>query len=366
MLSADYLNVLGDDLVSMYADYELSVITDIARRLAKMGTVTSTAAWQAQRLTESGMLYESVVKELSKITGKSETELRRLFKDAGVRAIRYDDKIYKAAGLNPPPFNLSPAMTRVLMAGLQKTGGVINNMTMTTALDAQQKFINAADLAYMQVSQGAMGYQQAIRVAVKDIGASGLEIRYPNGHTDKLDVAMRRTVLTGVNQTAGKLQEVRADEMDSDLVQTSAHIGARPSHQIWQGLVFSRSGKKYPDFVESTGYGSGEGLCGWNCRHSFYPFFEGLSQSAYSDAELERYIDKTVVYNGQEMSFYDATQQQRAIERKIRYWKRQEEALKAANESAEQETARVRAWQATMRDFVKQTKIVRQRFREQI
>jgi hypothetical protein len=86
--------------------------------------------------------------------------------------------------------------------------------------------------------------------------------------------------LTGVNQTAAEVQLRRMDEMGTDLVETTAHHGARTTpgpgpdnHAWWQGRWFSRSRKssKYPDFYEQTGYGTGPGLCGWNCRHSFFP-----------------------------------------------------------------------------------------------
>lgn len=98
-----------------------------------------------------------------------------------------------------------------------------------------------------------------------------------SGHTDTIEVAVRRAVATGVNQACGKAQEQLADDLGCDLVETTAHSGARPEHALWQGQIFSRSGKstKYPDFRRSTGYGTGAGLMGWNCRHSFNPWFEG-------------------------------------------------------------------------------------------
>jgi hypothetical protein len=368
VLTADQLDALVDPIVALYEEYNQSVINDIARRLAGLGIAKPTAAWQMQRLTESGKVYENALDELAKLTGKSESELRAMFQKAGVKALRFDDAIYRAAGLKPMPLNLSPAMAQVLAAGLRKTQGVIKNLTLTTAIDGQNAFLNAADLAYMQVSSGAMSYTQALRDGVKQMASEGLSVIQFPGRRDQLDVAMRRTLLTGVSQTTGELQTRRADEMGVDLVQTSAHIGARPSHQVWQGRIVSRSGQhsKYPDFVKSTGYGSGPGLGGWNCRHSFYPFFEGISENAYSKAELDSYASKTVKYNGEEMSFYDATQQQRGIERKIRYWKRQEGALKAAKLDASSETAKVREWQARMRDFKKQTGLIRQPERERV
>lgn len=373
MLTADQLDALLPEITDLYEEYQTSVIRDIARRLAN-ADMTSAAAWQFQRLTESGAVYENALREISKLTGKSEAELARLFKKAGVKTLEFDDRIYKEAGLNPLPLNLSPAMQSTLLAGLAKTNGMISNMTMTTAVSAQTAFIHAGDLAYLQVSSGAISYDQAIRAAIKSVGESGLSVLYPTGHVDKLDVAMRRAVLTGVSQTAGRLQDIRADEMGQDLVQTSAHIGARPEHALWQGKVFSRSGtdKRYPAFIPSTGYGTGAGLMGWNCRHSYYPFFPGISERAYNDLELETYKNKTLEYQGEQVSIYDLTQQQRAIERKIRSWKRQQAALQAGGLEASREGAKVAEWQKKMREFIaamnkqKEFTWYRQRVREQI
>jgi hypothetical protein len=366
MLTAAAFDLLIVPTTDLYEQYMNSVIQDIARRLSKLD-MTATAAWQMQRLTESGKVYEQALKELSQITGRSEKELRVAFETAGVKSMRFDDAIYRKAGFDPLPLNLSPAMQNVLAMGLQKTGGILRNMTMTTAIDAEQKFINAADLAYMQVTNGTMSYDQAIRAAVKNVASQGIDAITYAGRHDQLDTAMRRTVLTGVAQTTGNLQMARADEMGCDLVQTSAHMGARPTHEVWQGKVFSRSGTdpKYPPFTE-TGYGEVDGLCGINCRHSFYPFFEGISENTYSEETLNNYTDKTVTVNGQDMSQYEASQVQRSIERQIRDWKRQASALDAAGLDNSVETAKVRDCQAQMRSFINQTRLTRQRVREQI
>ena len=368
MLLASQFDLLVEPIVSLFQEYEETVILDIVRRLAGMDYATSMAAWQVQRLSESGSLYERILEELARVTGRSELELRRIFARAGVTAMRFDDAIYKAAGLSPLPLNLSPAMGEVLAAGLRKTGGIMRNLTMTTAISGQQAFEHAADLAYMQISTGTMSYQQAIRQAVKQVAADGLDVIHFAGRTDKLDVAMRRTVLTGVSQTVGELTMARAEEMGADLVQTSAHIGARPSHQEWQGKIFSRSGvhPKYPPFAESTGYGTVTGLSGVNCRHSFYPWLENISENAYTQETLKDMNSKTVEYNGKTLDFYSATQQQRLYERKVRYWKRQASALEAAGLDNSAEISKVRKYQATMRDFIRQTGLQRQYPREQI
>lgn len=373
MLTAYQLDVLIDPILDLYARYEQTVIEDIARRLAGMSF--SSAAWQVQRLNASGLIYKQVLKRLAQLTGQSESTLRAIFKRAGVKTMTFDDSVYAAAGLRPMPMNLSPAMARVLAEGVRKTAGLFNNLTLSTAIAAQEAYFRAADLAYMQVSSGSMSYDQAIKQAIQSVASDGLTtIRYPSGHRDHLDVAIRRTVLTGVGQTALQLQSVRADEMAQDLVQVSAHIGARnkgegpENHESWQGKIYSRSGNnsRYPNFVEVTGYGTGEGLGGWNCRHSFYPYFEGLSESAYTAEDLKNFAAETVKYNGKEMSVYDATQTQRAIERKIRFWKRQAGALEAGGIGSEAEAAKVKQWQAVMRDFIRQTGLSRQYVRERV
>jgi hypothetical protein len=368
MLTSDYLDSISNPILALYHSYEDSIIADISRRIMKMGVPTPTAAWQLQRLVESGGVYDNALREIAKLTGKSEAELRRLFRAAGVRSMRFDDSIYRAAGLDPLPLNLSTAMAQVLKIGLERTNNLMKNLTQTTALSAQQSFISGADLAYQHVVTGSMSYDQAIRQAIKSVGASGLEIVYPSGRRDKLDVAMRRAVLTGVGQTAAHLQLARMDEMGADLIATSMHVGARPEHQLWQGKVFSRSGThpKYKHFETEAGYGTVTGLAGVNCRHSFYPFFEGISQDAYDKATRDEAENKTVTYNGKQISAYEASQIQRSYERRVRYFKRQELALEAAKLDAARETAKIREYQARLRDLIKQTGRNREYIREKV
>ena len=190
-------------------------------------------------------------------------------------------------------------MMKLLQAGIDKTGRDLSNLTLTTAIRAQDAYYNAVNLAYMQVSSGTLSYQEAIKRAILSVAKEGASVLYPSGRSDKVDVAIRRAVLTGVNQTAAKMSEAYCDEAHCDYVETTAHSGARPDHEKWQGKVFCRSGKdkKYPPFSE-TGYGTGAGLCGWNCRHSFHAFFPGISAPAYTKAMLNDYKAKKYEYNG--------------------------------------------------------------------
>ena len=275
MLTASQLDLLPLPVLSLFERYHISILEDIARRIANLDYAS--AAWQAQRLNEAGLLYQDILQRIANISGESESVLRRIFQEAGVKAFRFDDRIYKAAGLKPLSLNIAPNVMEALMVGLRKTQGTLQNLVQSTAVSGQDAFYNATDLAYMQISTGTLDYNTAIRDAVTDIASQGIDvIYYASGHRDKIDVAVRRATLTGVNQTVGEMTIARADDMGVDLVETSAHIGARnkgdvpENHELWQGKVFTRgldpkNKGKYPDFEKVTGYGMITGLMGINC-----------------------------------------------------------------------------------------------------
>ena len=278
MLTFRQLDDMPDAVVDMIAVTEQEIINDMARRIAKTGAVTETAQWQLSRLEAVGAERDYILQQLSRAVDMSEEQLILLFDEAATRTLATDDRLYRAAGYDPLPLAENAYMQQLIRAGLTKTLEEYRNLTLTTAATATQQFENALDLAYQKIISGAFSYQDAIKAGIQSLTRNGLAvIQYPTGHVDYLDVAFRRATLTGVNQTAAEVQLRRMDEIETDLVETTAHHGARPSHAAWQGKWFSRSGRsdKYPDFYASTGYGTGPGLCGWNCRHSFFPVIEG-------------------------------------------------------------------------------------------
>lgn len=336
MLTPEYLDRLTDDILGMYDALSESIIEDIARRIVKTGRVTDTAAWQTKQLQEMGILYEDVMKSISEVSNYTEEELNRLFEDAAVENIRYENDIMSQAGLMPLGLKQSETMLKILKAGIEKTSRDLSNLTLTTAVRAQNAYYNATNLAYLQVSSGTLSYQEAIKRAILSTAKEGTTVLYPTGHVDKIDVAIRRAVLTGVNQTAAQMSLQFCEEMGCDYVETTAHSGARPSHAEWQGQVFCLSGRdrKYRPFSD-TGYGTGAGLCGWNCRHNFNAFWPGISTPAYTKEMLDDYNAKKYEYKGQKLTDYECSQIQRSQERKIRETRRQLAACDSASKAAQ-------------------------------
>lgn len=367
MLDPRVLDSLPDEIASLYSDVATDIIADMARRIATYDYYIPSAEHQRQMLREMGATQEMIIKRLSKMTGRSEKELQRLMQDACNDALETDKEYYKRHGKEVPT-EMSVTMRSILQAGYRSTNKMFVNLTHTTATEGSTQIVQALDKAWLQVKTGGFDVNTAIRNAIKGIARKGIySVGYASGRKETLEVAVRRAVLTGINQTAAEMQLQLASEVDSDLVETTAHAGARPSHTVWQGKIFSLSGKsgKYPDFRTSTGYGTGAGLCGWNCRHSFFPHFEG-EQRAYTSEELADYNKKTIVYNGESYTEYEATQIQRRNERQIRRWKREKAALEAAGEDTTEAETKLQIWRAEQLHFIKETGLKRQRDREMI
>lgn len=290
--------------------------------------LTAQDKWQIETLQQAGYLLEDIQKDIAKATRLQQTEIAEAMEDAGVKALDYDDKIYQSVGLSPTALEQSPELIRLMQRNYEATLGEWNNFTRTTAEEMQKVYINGLDRVYNLVSTGAMSYTQAIKEMIDYLILFGVFITYPSGHRDTLEAAILRALRTGISQATAEIQLARMDEFDIDLVLTSSHLGARPSHQEWQGRVFSRSGRnaKYPPFIESTGYGSVGGLCGANCRHSFSPCFEGM------DNPFEQYDSE------ENLKQYEKEQRQRVLERRIRDTKRQVLGLKEAVGACESET----------------------------
>lgn len=368
MLRPEYLAGLPDPILALYEQAELDILRNMAERISRYDYWIPAADWQNVKLKEAGRLQEDILRILARYSGKTETELRSLMEKAATEGLRSDRSVYEAHGETVPPFSDSEVLVNTLNAGYRATRQTMRNLTRTTANTASQQFERALDRAWMQVKSGAFSYDQAVVSAIKDLAAKGVEsIRYPTGHTDTIETAVRRAVVTGINQTTLRLQDALAEEMDCDLVEVSAHAGARPSHAVWQGKIYSRSGesKKYPKLSTATGYGTGAGLGGWNCRHNMYPYYEG-SPRAYTDEQLKEYNAKSITYNGRKMTEYDASQVQRSIERNIRRWKREYAALEAAKQDTGPAAAKLRSWRERERDFLAQTGLKKQSARSQV
>ena len=362
MLPPSYLDQMPDAFVQLWQQVEDEILQDVARRIGKMDKVTPTANWQLWRYQQTEALRNDVVKLLARYSGKSETAIRKLLLQAATEAMEREDAIYYHYDMEPTPFEESAALNNLLDAGARQTCGTWQNLTATTANTVTGAFERTLDAAWLKVSTGAFDYKTAVKQAVDSLADEMPMVTYPSGHKDSIEVAARRAVLTGVNQTTGKLQVARMDEMGCEFVETTAHGGARPSHAEWQGRRFHRGGavdykgRHYPDFEAATGYGTGAGLCGWNCRHTFFAVFPELGDPPqWTQEQLRELNARDIEWNGKKYTAYEISQMQRARERNVRRWKKRYLAEDAAGLDPTDAAVRLRAARQSLAEFAQAT-----------
>ena len=315
MLTENDFKLLEKQATKLYGDLEIEIIQEIAERIANVGYANTVVYNNAVILQEMGVMYQDIINMVAEYNEVSASQIQNIFETAGIKSLKQDDTIYKMAGLNPQGLNES--MQQLLSATAKNTQNNLSRLTQTTAVTSQNQFITAMNKAYMEVSTGVKSYSQSIIDTIKSVSKTGAYVEYPSGQHRSIETATRMNILTSINQMSGRLQLMRAEEMGWDLMEISAHSGARPEHAEWQGKVVSRSGQKgYLNFKD-IGYGTATGFQGVNCRHTWFPYYKG-STLTYTDKELNKLKNETVMYNGKKISKYDATQIQRKMERQIR------------------------------------------------
>lgn len=342
-LTPEQLQAIPESLIELFRGLEEFIIDDIARRIAKSGILTETAKWQLERANDLSM--DNIEKEIERVLGLANKELENTFKQSALTSVEAENELYKKALGKEIKIKGNKKFKKILEAIVKQTKGELKNISQTLGFarivngrivysDIAKFYQDAVDLALMKVNSGVSDSNTAIKQAVKLLADSGLRtVDYENGWSNRVDVAVRRAVVTGSNQMCHKMTELTMDELGAEYVETTAHAGARTGkglsgpadHASWQGQVFCYKGKsdKYPDFVSSTGYGTGEGLAGYNCRHSFSPFFPGISKRAYSEEHLNNIDPEPFEYDGKTYTYYEALQRQRKLETSIRQKKRE-------------------------------------------
>lgn len=372
--SPEVLDALPEELAELYRNLENTMLEEICSRLKASGELNEVTVLDIQALRSHGISQQEIERAIQRTTNIGEKELNKLFDDVVERNQKYYTSLIDRTDVTAPKTLLSIEDTYAIY---EQTRQTFRNITqsMSFLLDNGRTMLRPAsayqwalDNAVLQIQSGAVSYNQAISGAVKQLADSGIKTaEYQSGHMDQIDVAVRRAIMTGINQLCQQYSEQSMDYLETDLVEVSAHIGARntgtgpENHESWQGKIYRWSKKpkqssgRYPDFIASTGYGTGPGLGGWNCRHHFYPFVEGVMEPTYSKSDLRAMEGKKreISFEGKQYDGYTATQKQRQIERTIRKLKREQTAYKAAGLTEEYQavTARIRRLNAEYKAF---------------
>lgn len=324
---------LSTDLVALYASQ-----MPVSERLAMLSP------------SDIAMAAQSVARKAVKLLARHSAIIDRAAVGAVERALRRSTTTDVAAlgkTLSWLPESVADHLNATTAASISAIRTVIQRDNLAMAQAAKDAYLRSAMQAVAEVNGHQKPWEKACRDAVLKLADEGVRIvDYKSKAVAQADVAVRRHIRTQTVQTGAANTLHLLEKTGHDLVQTSSHGGAREEHAVWQGRIFSLSGKssKYPDFREATGYGDVAGLCGANCRHSFGVYIEGQPKRYSTDPDEEQGRDRDEVYK--------ATQKQRYHEREIRRLKREAVALESASLDNTEERLKIGAHQKALREHI--------------
>lgn len=325
----DYKNKLASKIASRYQDLEERIMQDIVRRIMKAGEITSTADWQINRLQILGYSSEDIEKEIKKALNASYPEMFELYdKVINWEYVRNKD-IYEQINAEYIPFEENGQLKQITEAIIDQSFDDLENVTNSLGfyLDygngkkvltpLSQVYTKYLDAACYDIVTGAFDYNSVLRRVVTQLTNSGLrQIDYSSGRANRVDVAARRAIMTAVSQITGKISEYNAQKLGTEYFEVEWHAGARPTHAVWQGRVWSKE-----QLYSVCGLGTVTGLLGVNCYHTYHLFFPGLSERNWTDDWLEeqnRKENEPREFLGKEYTLYEAKQRQRQMETAMR------------------------------------------------
>lgn len=330
MLTPTDFREIESEVSRIYSDIETDLVRAICRYVAKHEGDISIEEWRARKNIGWSSFKLNLEKIASTDSRKISKQIDTLVEKVINKNNASDQKLIKAIHeykkdteqeVKIEPTQIQKEKIRAIIENAKN--GI--NLTNTRAItNSQRIFESAVNRAYIEVVEGNQTLSNAVAKATKQLAREGITVAsYGTSgrpYQMSIDAVVRRNVVTSVSQATSQMTLETAQQNNCDLVKTSAHLGARPEHYLWQGKVFSISGTsdKYPylsDPQESggTGYGTAEGLCGCNCRHFFFPYVEGFNPASYGIEDVTESENEEI---------YQATQKQRYLEREVRSWKR--------------------------------------------
>lgn len=330
MFTPTEIEALPSAMEQLYRSLQLNIMSDLTERLKANGEeITSAADWQINRLYELGVSKDEIDSLIQSTLNVSDDEIDRIYDEVVKSGYARNEKLYAGKGKEYIPYAENKQLQQLVKAVKNQTKSEYRNITGSLGFavrnaDNTLSFTPLADFyqrtldnGLIQIASGAVDYNTVLKKAVKAMTDSGLRtVDYASGWSNRVDVAARRALMTGFNQVVAKVNEDNAEQLGTEYFEVSYHRGARPTHQVWQGRVYSKK-----ELETVCGLGTVTGLCGANCYHSYSPFIKGIDTPTYSEEELDRMNEEENTpkeYNGKTYTAYEAQQRQRQLETAMR------------------------------------------------
>lgn len=362
MFTPSELEEIPLEIQRLFSDLEMRIMVDIVERISMIDEISRTTDWEIYTLSRLGVPSENIKKAIQVTLNKSDAEIERIYKEVIEEGYARDKAIYESTGKPFTPYDKNLDLQDYIKGIKEQTQGDLTNLTQSMGVakaesgrtvfsDLTNYYQRILDNAVMDITTGTFDYNSLIKKVINEMTSSGIRtVTYEKGYTNRIEVAARRALMTGVSQVLQKNTEQMAQDLETEHFEISWHATARPSHQVWQGRVFSKA-----ELVSVCGLGTVTGLLGANCYHAYYPFVLGISERTYTDEQLDEMNakeNKKKPYKSKEYDSYEATQHQRKLETLMRKYKREIQLMEKANMSSEDIQNVSSKYRATMNEYV--------------
>ena len=351
MLTDKFLEESGDDVSNDFTTLETLLLIWMGLRLRNLSSLEDIEEeypkWKNKACRE---FFEYSGTEFQKVKKSSQNKVKSAIKNGIAMTVSNIFSRLKDTDAQTSKKDMLNRSNKNLNKGIKDTQGEIKNLCNISRKCTNKQFIKACDEAYSKIVAGNNA-DKAIESSIRKLSQKGIEVVGYTDHTTSMDAAVKRAVTSGVNQTSLKFKTDNCKELGINIVKTSSHGGARPSHQEWQGKLFylHTPVKGLQNFKKATGYGRVDGLGGANCRHSFYEVTDYEYRNNLVDTEE---FDKN-----RNDDQYELEQKQRYYERQIRSWKKRKNILDECGVDSTKEAKKIREWQDKRSQFIKDSNI---------
>lgn len=361
-MSPQELEKMPKEFEKIMLELEDRVMADIVRRIKINSEITRSADWQIYRLERLGKDKEEIKAYIQRALDLSEKQIDKLYEKAFEEEYVRNADVYKIKGVDFIPFSQNEELKQLISAMIIQTKETMHNISQSIGFvkiqNGQRVFTplteyyqDTLDNAIMDISTGVFDYNTVLKRTVSELTNSGLRtIDFASGKSYRVDSAVRTAVMTGISQVTGHISEQNAKDLGTDYFEVTAHGTARPSHQVWQGRVYTMQQLK-----DVCGYGTVTGLKGANCYHDFYPFFPGISERTYTNEELKEWADRENTpkeYNGKQYTTYEASQKQRKLELLMRKQRQDIKLLQEGEANTDDILSAKARYRASMSEYV--------------
>lgn len=351
MFTPEVTEAIPIALEQIFDSLQMSIMTEIVRMLLEAAEIIPSAGYKMNRLYDLGTSKKRIKDIVARSLNLSDREVENIFTNITESGYNEAESAFIEQGKEFIPYSENEPLQQFVRAVQEQTQNECKNITQSMGFAKRQPdgslgftpvadyYQETLDKAVTEIASGASDYNTVLEKTVTEMTNSGLRtVDYASGHSNRVTVAARRAVVTGLNQVVGKINEENAEKLGTNYFEVSWHSGARPTHQVWQGRVYSKE-----ELESVCGLGTVTGLCGANCYHSYSPFTPGITPRTYTDEQLDQMNaeeNEPVEYNGKNYTKYEATQRQRRLETTMRA---QRQKIKLLEEGGADEQALINA-----------------------